>query len=205
MPLNHKPASPWRCCYLLWTVARVSSQHSVLQTPVQAVPAIIVTAWTMKYHGPYSCYQQSHVPPFLSALRRSFLPAQSLFPHLSTVHTQSPAVYYTGQLDSKVERIHKHSLRSRQLMTLLSCLLRMDHVIVKKRILGPSIFSASGIRKYTRSSEVVTHITGLRQQVVKSVLRKEHLIKEVCVILSRRACSVSSPESVNVSPYEASG
>ena len=81
-------------------------------------------------------------------------------------------------MDSKVEIIRKHSLWSRQFMTLLSWLLPVDHAIVKKRILGPPHSQSLGFIS-TRSSEVVTHITGLRQQVVKSVLQREHLIKEV--------------------------
>ena len=141
--LDHKPASPWRCRYLLWTVARVSSQHSLLQTPVQAVPAIIVTAWTMKYHGSYSCHQQSHVPPLLSLraplLSDAALSLLSRYFLTSLQFTPNPLqqYIYTGQRDSKVERIHKHSLQSRQLMTLLSWLPRMDLAIVKKRILPP--------------------------------------------------------------------
>ena len=54
----------------------------------------------------------------------------------------------------------------------------MDHAIMKKTILGCPC-SQSQVFVSTHSSEVVTHITGLWQQVVKSVLRREHLIKEV--------------------------
>ena len=63
-------------------------------------------------------------------------------------------------------------------MALLSWLLPMDHAKVNKRILSLPCSQSLGFIS-THSSEVVTHITGLRQQVVKSVPQREHLIKEV--------------------------
>ena len=131
LPLQPQSASRWPCCCLLWTVPHVSSQHSLLQIPVRVVPTIVVPGqWRIT--APYSCYEQSHVHPLLSLrdsllsdqggafstsllrprslqlvvgslLRRSLLPARSLFPHLSTVHAQS-------QVYILVSLINFHSL-----------------------------------------------------------------------------------------------
>ena len=84
-----QPASPWRCRCLLWTVAHVSfsAAGSCSRSPGHHHP------WTMKYYGPFCCYEVTRTSSSFSgsssALRRVLLPAQSLFPHLSTVHTES--------------------------------------------------------------------------------------------------------------------
>ena len=80
-------------------------------------------------------------------------------------------------MDSKVEIVHKHSLPIKPIDDAIIMISRlpMDRAIVKKKILGPPCSQSLGFVS-THGSEVITHITGLQQQMVKSVPQREHLI-----------------------------